>query len=234
MINHKIFLQGLKSLKGSRSPAIPLGACFIALGALLKDAGFNLQQSAASSLFTYALPGQLVMAESLLVGASIVNIFIAVWLVNFRLYPMTVSLFPLLVHKSQPKWKYYLSSHFLAVSSWLIAKESYKKINKKHRIDFWIGIGIGTWSTAILMTIVGYLSAEYLNKDMLIGLAIVNPVYFFCMMIGAMKNLSISIAVILGTILGPLIYLYSTEWSLLFAGLIAGTIAFIFEKKNGI
>ena len=234
MINSKVFFQGLRSLKGSRSPAIPLAACFVALGALLKDAGFNIQQSAASSFFTYALPGQLVMAESLLVGASVINIFIAVWLVNFRLYPMTVSLFPLLVHKSQPKWKYYLSSHFLAVSSWLIAKESYKKINKKHRIDFWIGIGIGTWSTAILMTIVGYLSAEYLNKDMLIGLAIVNPVYFFCMMIGAMKNLSISIAVILGTILGPLIYLYSNEWSLLFAGLIAGTIAFIFEKKNGI
>ena len=234
MINSKVFFQGLRSLKGSRSPAIPLAACFVALGALLKDAGFNIQQSAASSFFTYALPGQLVMAESLLVGASVINIFIAVWLVNFRLYPMTVSLFPLLVHKSQPKWKYYLSSHFLAVSSWLIAKESYKKINKKHRIDFWIGIGIGTWSTAILMTIVGYLSAEYLNKDMLIGLAIVNPVYFFCMMIGAMKNLSISIAVILGTILGPLIYLYSTEWSLLFAGLIAGTIAFTFGKKNEI
>ena len=67
MINSKVFFQGLKSLKGSRSPAIPLAACFIALGALLKDAGFNIQQSAASSLFTYALPGQLVMAESLLV-----------------------------------------------------------------------------------------------------------------------------------------------------------------------
>ena len=63
------------------------------------------------------------------------------------------------------------------------------------------------------MTIVGYLAADYLNKEMLIGLAIVNPVYFFCMMIGAMKNLSISIAVILGTILGPLIYLASTEWA---------------------
>ena len=127
MINSKVFSRGLKSLKGARSPAIPLAACFIALGALLKDAGFNLQQSAASSFFTYALPGQLVMAESLLVGASLLNIFIAVWLVNFRLYPMTVSLFPLLKHKSQPKWKYYLSCHFLAVSSWLIAKDSYKK-----------------------------------------------------------------------------------------------------------
>ena len=234
MINSKVFFQGLKSLKGSRSPAIPLAACFIALGALLKDAGFNLQQSAASSIFTYALPGQLVMAESLLLGASIINIFLAVWLVNFRLYPMTVSLFPLLKHKSQPKWKYYLSSHFLAVSSWLVAKDGYRKIDKKYRIDYWIGIGIGTWSTAVLMTILGYILADYLNKDMMIGLAIVNPVYFFCMMIGAMRNISISIAVIGGTILGPIVYLYSTEWSLLFAGLISGTIAFLVGGKNGV
>ena len=104
MINRKVFFQGLKSLKGSRSPAIPLAACFIALGALLKDAGFNLQQSVASSLFTYALPGQLVMAESLLVGASLLNIFLAVWFVNARLYPMTVSLFALMMHKNQPRW----------------------------------------------------------------------------------------------------------------------------------
>ena len=234
MINFKIFFKGLSSLKGSRSPAIPLAACFVALGALLKDAGFNLQQSAASSLFTYALPGQLVMAESLLLGASIINIFIAVWLVNFRLYPMTVSLFPLLEHKSQPKWKYYLSCHFLAVTSWLIAKESYKNINRKYRIDFWIGIGTGTISVAILMTIFGYLSADYLNKNMMIGLAIVNPVYFFCMMISAMKNQSISVAVISGTILGPVIYLFSTEWALLFAGLISGSIAFLIGGKNGI
>ena len=233
MINHKIFVKGLKSNLGVRSPTVSLAAYFIALGALLKDAGFNLQQSAASSFFTYALPGQLVMAESLLIGTSLINIFIAVWLVNFRLYPMTVSLFPLLKHKSQPKWKYYLSSHFLAVSSWLVAKDGYQKIDKKYRIDYWIGIGVGTWSTAVLMTILGYLLADYLNKDMMIGLAIVNPVYFFCMMIGAMRNISISIAVIGGTILGPIVYLYSTEWAILYAGLIAGTVAFLFGAKDG-
>ena len=83
------------------------------------------------------------------------------------------------------------------------------------------------------MTVAGYLSADYLNKDMLIGLAIINPVYFFCMMIGAMKNLSISIAVVGGTILGPAIYTFSSEWALLLAGLIAGTVAFLFGEKNG-
>ena len=233
MINHKIFVKGLKSNLGVRSPTVSLAACCIALGALLKDAGFNLQQSTASSFFTYALPGQLVMAESLLIGTSLITIFIAVLLVNFRLYPMTVSLFPLLKHKSQPKWKYYLSSHFLAGSSWLVAKDGYRKIDKKYRIDYWIGIGIGTWSTAVLMTILGYILADYLNKDMMIGLAIVNPVYFFCMMIGAMRNISISIAVIGGTILGPIVYLYSTEWAILYAGLIAGTVAFLFGGKDG-
>ena len=53
-------------------------------------------------MLTYALPGSLVMAESLLVGASLLNIFLAVWFVNARLYPMAVSLFPLMMHKNQP------------------------------------------------------------------------------------------------------------------------------------
>ena len=232
MINSKVFFEGLKSLKGSKSPAIPLAACFIALGALLKDAGFNIQQSAASSLFTYALPGQLVMAESLLVGASIINIFIAVWLVNFRLYPMTVSLFPLLEHKSQPKWKYYLSCHFIAVSAWLIMKSSYEKIEKKDRVDFWIGIGTATWSVAVLSTIIGFYLSDHLNKDMLMGLAILNPIYFTCMMVGAMKTMQITLSVMLGAILGPIFYFFSPEWSILLGGLIAGSIAYFIGEKN--
>ena len=83
------------------------------------------------------------------------------------------------------------------------------------------------------MTIIGFLGADLLNKDMLIGLAIVNPIYFFCMMIGAMKNLSVSISVILGTVLGPSIFLFSAEWSLLFAGIISGSIAFLIGENNG-
>ena len=233
MINKKFFFKGFKSVKGIDSPAFALGASFIAIGALLKNLGFSIQESIFSTLLTYALPGSLVMAESMFIGASLLNIFLAVWLVNARLYPMTVSLMPLLMHKNQPRWKYYLSCHFIAVSAWLIMKSNYQKIEKKNRIDFWIGIGTATWSIAILSTVVGYLASDYLNKDMMIGLAIVNPVYFFCMMTGAMKNLSMNIAVIGGVILGPIVYLISAEWAILFAGLIAGTIAFLFRSKNG-
>ena len=95
-----------------------------------------------------------------------------------------------------------------------------------------MGIGTGTWFIAITSTIIGFLISDYLNKDMLIGLAIVNPVYFMCMMIGAMKTVQVSTSVILGAILGPVFYFISPEWCILYGGVVAGTIAyFIGEKK---
>jgi predicted branched-subunit amino acid permease len=145
---------------------------------------------------------------------------------------MTVSLMPLLMHKSQPRWKYYVSCHFIAVSAWLIMKNNYQSVQKKFRIDFWIGIGTATWTIAIISTGIGFFSADYLNKNMMIGLAIVNPVYFMCMMVGAMKTIQITLSVILGAILGPIFYLFSPEWSILFGGFVAGSIAFFVGEVN--
>ena len=232
MINSKYFFQGFSCIKKVDSPAIALGCCMIAIGVLLKNLGFNLQESVFSTFLTYALPGSLVMAESMMVGASLLNIFLAVWLVNVRLYPMTVALMPLLMHENQPRWKYYLSCHFVAVSAWLIMKNNYQSVDKENRIDYWIGVGTATISIAIIGTIVGFLSSDYLNNDMMIGLAIVNPVYFTCMMVGAMKTIQITLSVVLGAILGPLFFLLSPEWSILFGGFTAGTIAFFIGELN--
>ena len=232
MIKKEFFLKGYKSILKPDSPAIALACCFVAIGALLKNVGFNIQESVLSTLLIYALPGSLVMAESILIGASLLSIFIAVWFVNARLYPMAVSLFPLMMDDSQPKWKYYLSCHFIAVSAWLIMKSNYEEVEKKNRVDFWIGIGTATWSVSVLATILGFYLADYLNKDMLMGLAILNPIYFTCMMVGAMKTLQITLSVSLGAILGPIFYFFSPEWSILLGGLIAGSIAYLIGEKN--
>ena len=232
MVNVKYFLKGFFCIKSVDSPAIALFASFIAIGALFKSIGLNIQESIFSTLLTYALPGSLIMAESLIVGASLLNIFLAVWFVNARLYPMTVSLFPLMMHKSQPKWKYYFSCHFIAVSAWLIMKSNYKDIEKKNRIDFWIGIGSATWTTAVIGTFIGFYASDYLDKNMMIGLAILNPIYFLCMMVGAMKSIQISASVILGLLLGPIFYFLSPEWSILLGGIVGGTIAYFIGELN--
>ncbi len=232
MIKKKLFFKGFKSILKPDSPAIALGCCFIAIGALLKNIGFNIQESIFSTMLIYALPGSLVMAESILVGASLLSIFIAVWFVNARLYPMAVSLFPLMMDESQPKWKYYISCHFIAVSAWLIMKSNYETIDRKDRVDFWIGIGSATWTVSVFATIFGFYLSDYLNKDLLMGLAILNPIYFICMMVGAMKTTQVIFSVILGSVLGPIFYFFSPEWSILLGGIVAGSIAYLIGEKN--
>ena len=232
MIKKNFFFKGYKSIFTHDSPAIALTCCFIAIGALFKNLGFNIQESIFSTVLTYALPGSLVMAESMLIGASLLNIFLAVWIVNARLYPMAVSLFPLMMHKSQPKWKYYFSCHFIAISAWLIMKSNYKNIPKKHRIDYWIGIGSATVSVSVIGTFLGLSFSEHLNKDMTLGLAILNPVYFLCMMISASKTIPVTLSVLFGIILGPIIYSLSPEWSILIAGIIGGTLAYLVGEHS--
>ena len=94
MIDKTFFLKGFKSILAPDSPALALGCCFIAIGALLKNLGFNIQESIFSTMLTYALPGSLVMAESLLFGAALLNIFLSVWFVNARHYTKEVYFFP--------------------------------------------------------------------------------------------------------------------------------------------
>ena len=71
-----------------------------------------------------------------------------------------------------------------------------------------------------------------LNKEMIIGLAIINPIYFTCTMIGVMKSIQLNISIILGAILGPLFYIISPDWCVLIGGFIAGTVAFVIGEKN--
>ena len=52
------------------------------------------------------------------------------------------------------------------------------------------------------------------------------------MMIGASKTIPVTLSVLFGTILGPIIYLLSPEWSILLAGVIGGTIAYLAGEYN--
>ena len=68
---------------------------------------------------------------------------------------------------------------------------------------------------------------------MMVGLAMVNPIYFICVMVVAMKTIQMSLAVILGSTFGVIFYFISPEWSILFGGFTAGTLAFYIGELNG-
>ena len=112
-------------------------------------------------------------------------------------------------------------------------KENYKFVERKYRLDYWIGVGVSNLLVAVSGTVFGFFIADYLSKDMMIGLAIVNPVYFTCVMVGAMKTIQMGLAVILGSLLGIVFYFVSPEWCILLGGFTAGTFAFFIGESNG-
>ena len=111
-------------------------------------------------------------------------------------------------------------------------KTNDKSMPKDQRIDYWIGIDSATWSIAVIGTFIGFFSSEYLNKDLMMGLAILNPIYFLCMMVGACKTIQVSLSVIFGLVLGPIFYFLTPEWSILLGGLVGGSIAYLIGELN--
>ena len=55
---------------------------------------------------------------------------------------------------------------------------------------------------------------------MMMGLAILNPIYFLCMMVGAMKTIQITAAVILGLLLGQFFIFYLLNGQFYLGGLL--------------
>ena len=209
-------------------PGISLAASFFALGALFKNSGLNAFQSFLSTLIGFALPGQVVMAETLIVNGTLLNILIAVFLTNARLYPMTVNLVPVIRQKSRPRWHYYFLAHFIAVTSWVYMLSNYDKITKESRFSFFLGLGSTLWILSTLATVIGFYTAGILSAKVFVALIFLNPIYFMCMIISVLNKSHIVATVFLSVILAPILFLFTPDWSVLLAGTISGIISYFF------
>jgi predicted branched-subunit amino acid permease len=212
-------------------PGISLVASFFALGALFKNSGLNAIQSFLSTLIGFALPGQVVMAETLIVNGTLLNIFMAVFLTNARLYPMTVNLVPVIRQKSIPKWHYYFLAHFIAVTSWVYMLSNYDKITKESRFSFFLGLGSTLWILSALATVIGFYATSILSAKFFVALIFLNPIYFMCMIVSVLNKSHIVATVFLSVILAPILFLVTPDWSVLLSGIISGIISyFIFIR----
>ena len=222
--NH--FKRGCRTALGI--PGISLAASFFALGALFKNSGLNAMQSFLSTLIGFALPGQLVMAETLIVNGTLLNILIAVFLTNARLYPMTVNLVPVIRQNNRPRWHYYFLAHFIAVTSWVYMLSNYNKINKENRFSFFLGLGVTLWVLSTIATVIGFYTAGIISKKVFVAIIFLNPIYFMCMIVSVLNKLHIILTVFLSIILAPILFLVTPDWSVLLAGLISGIISYFF------
>jgi predicted branched-subunit amino acid permease len=204
-----------------------------AFGAFLHSAGFDIYQSFFSTFFTFALPGQFVMAETILAGGTLLNIFLAVLLTNSRLYPMTVNITPLIRNSNVPKWKQYLGAHFIAVTSWFNFFSVQKNIKEDEKFNYFVGLGGFLWANSVVCTVAGYLFSNLVPHEILIALVFINPMYFLVMTVSNLEEKKIICSIFVGATLSILLNDVFPGWSVLIAGVLAGTLGFfIFRKEN--
>jgi predicted branched-subunit amino acid permease len=213
-------------------PALVLGASFLGFGALVQQAGLTVWHGLYSTATGWALPGQVAVLELYSVGAPLLLIALAVALVNVRLLPMTIAIMPLLRARGMPRWAYYVTAHWIAVTAWAAAMRVCPHLPAAERLPYFAGMGAMLWAITLGTTATGFLLAGAVPGYVTLGLVFLNPIYFMLVFAADVRHRPRVVALVLGALAGPPLYLLTPDWSLLLAGVIAGTAAF-FATRAG-
>ena len=210
-------------------PAAVLLAGMIGFGALGHASGLSLGVTAATSIFVYALPGQVVFVEMIALGASAVAIAIASSLTAARFLPMTLTLVPQFRREDRGP-SMYGTVQFVSMTSWAVMMRDFPNIAPERRYAYFTGFGLICWLSGIPGTVLGYLLAGSVPMPITVGLVMLNPL-FFLLSFAEVKARASRLALIIGGIAGPLVYALSPGWSILACGILGGSLAFLADAK---
>lgn len=221
------FWSGLKDASGA--PAMVLFAGMVGFGAMGKTSGFDIGFTTLSSLLMFALPGQVVLMEMMVAGSSLIAIALAVTLTSTRFITMTVTLFPQFDQRDRNKGLY-ASVHLLAMTAWAVSMREIQTIEPKHRLSYFVGLGLLCWMISVPGTILGYLLAGVVPVFITLGLIFINPLFFLLTFIEVKPWIN-RIAIGLGCVMGPFFYMLDRDTSLLTTGIVGGTLAYWIDRQ---
>lgn len=210
-------------------PGLLLCGAFVGFGAIARDAGLTLAEAMFMTAIIWALPAQIVLLGAMTSGASLPAAAIAVTLTSVRLMPMVVAIVPEMRASGTRRWVLYLLSHFVAVTSWVLAMERFRNVPRERRTAFYGGIGCTLVAGMLLVLAVVYGTAAALPPMAAAALVFLTPAYFLFSLWSSARERASHGAMIAGMILGPALHPVLPGFDLLAAGLLAGLGAFAFH-----
>jgi predicted branched-subunit amino acid permease len=221
----RAFAWGLRSV-ASTVLTLVLFATYLGIGALAHDSHFSLGWVLASTALVWAGPAQIILISTLGSGATVLQAAIAVTVSAIRLFPMVVSVLPMLRTPRTKRRHLILPTHFIAVTLWVECFRLLPQVPRERRVAFTNGLGVGLQSVCLTATTIGYGLAA--NLPPLLGAAILllTPLAFLLSTARNCRQLSDTLALALGLALFPLASQLQTGVDILISGVSAGTIAY--------
>ena len=214
------------------TPAWVLGVGYIGYGSLAQSQGFNALHAGLSTLFIWALPGQLILVEMHTLGAPFAVILLAVIFSSSRFLPMAVTLMPMLRAPGIPSWRYYFAGYVMAMTSWAVAIRRLPDLPERARLPYFLGFALTLLSVAMLCTLAGFFLAGSLPGPIRLAFIFANPLYFTLLLTADIRERTVAWALGCGAVAGPLIHLLAPSWSVIGGGLIGGTVAFLATRAK--
>lgn len=211
------------------APALAMAATFLAFGAAVQAAGLGLAWGLAAALLVYGMPGQMVLVTAVTLPGGALPAVLGAATANARFLPMAVALSPWLGAGPLRWW----GLPFIAVTPWAMAMRRLPGLPAESRLAWFLGFGLTSWLVAGAATILGHAIAPLVQGPLLALLLFVNPLYFALILAGEMRAVTSRRAVIGGCCAAPLALVLPTAWALLAAGLIGGTLAFLWGERLG-
>ncbi len=223
------FIQGMRVALST--PGAILMASSGGFGALANDAGMSLFNAIFMMAVFFALPAQVVLMDQLARGGSIIGGALAVGLTGVRLVPMMVTIMPLLGKPRPALSRRLAAAHFVAITAWLEGLRLLPKLPENRRMTFFLGIGTGMSAATLMGTALGFELAGSVPLAISAGLLFLTPIYFFLSLMAAARLTMDWLALVIGSLLGPPLFVLTPGLDLLFAGLIGGTVAYVAGRR---
>jgi predicted branched-subunit amino acid permease len=221
----RAFAWGMSSV-GTTVLALVLFATYLGIGALAHDTHFSLGWVLASTLLIWAGPAQIILISTLGSGATVVQAAVAVTVSAIRLFPMVVSVLPMLRTPQTKRRHLVFATHFIAVTIWVECYRLLPKVPRERRITFVHGLGCGLLTVCMIATTLGFLLAANLPPLFAAAILMLTPLAFLLSTARNCRQISDILALVLGIALYPLVASFNTGVDILISGMSAGTIAY--------
>ena len=221
----RAFAWGLRSV-ASTVLTLVLFATYLGIGALAHDSHFSLGWVLGSTLLVWAGPAQIILISTLGSGATAVQAAIAVTVSAIRLFPMVVSVLPLMRTPQTKRRHLVLATHFIAVTLWVECYRLLPKVPRERRIAFTHGLGCGLLTVCMVATTLGYGLAANLPPLFAAAILLLTPLAFLLSTARNCREISDILALVLGIALFPLVSQLHTGVDILISGVTAGSIAY--------
>ncbi|MFA5536102.1 MAG: AzlC family ABC transporter permease [Bacillota bacterium] len=220
----KEFALGSKKAIPIAMGYFPLGLAF---GVLARETGLTLFEATGMSFMVFAGAGQFIAIGFLKAGADILTIMITTFLVNSRLFLMSMVFQPKL--KEWPRLKSGIIAAEITDETFVVANDYYS--SNEPSWPFHLGLNITSHLAWIASTALGAGVGNLVKNPESLGLNFALPAMFIALLVGQVKNKRKFMAAIVAGILSLLFKIFLTgNWNILLATLIAATLGVTMEK----